>query len=63
MFWGEHIIGDHNPSGVPHGIHDFSSPTRDQTCIPCIGRQILNHWTTREVPFITFLDEVDAAFL
>ena len=21
---------------------------------PCIGRQILNHWTTREVPTITF---------
>ena len=29
---------------------DFSSPTMDRTCIPCIGRQILNHWTTREVP-------------
>ena len=24
-------------------------PDRDQTCVPCIGRQILNHWTTREV--------------
>ena len=24
--------------------------TRDQTCIPHIGRRILNHWTTREVP-------------
>ena len=24
--------------------------TRDQTCVPCIGRQSLNHWTTREVP-------------
>ena len=21
---------------------------RDQTRVPCIGRQILNHWTTRE---------------
>ena len=35
---------------VAEGIWDLSSPTRDQTCIPCIGRQILNHWTTREVP-------------
>ena len=26
------------------------SLTRDWTCIPCIGRQVLNHWTTREVP-------------
>ena len=29
---------------------DFSSPTRDQTCVPWIARQILNQWTTREVP-------------
>ena len=27
-------------------------PTRDQTHVPCIGRQILNPWTTREVPHI-----------
>ena len=27
-----------------------SSWTRDQTCVPCIGRQIPNHWTTREIP-------------
>ena len=26
-----------------------SSWTRDRTHVPCIGRQILNHWTTREV--------------
>ena len=24
--------------------------TRDQICVPCIGRQILNYWVTREVP-------------
>ena len=29
---------------------DLSSATRDQTSIPCIDRQILNPWTTREVP-------------
>ena len=28
---------------------DLSSLTRDQTHVPFIGRQILNHWTTREV--------------
>ena len=33
---------------------DLSSPTRDRTRIPCIGRQILNHWTTREVPITMF---------
>ena len=27
-----------------------SSWTRDPNCAPCVGRQILNHWTTREVP-------------
>ena len=26
---------------------DISSPTRDQTCTPCIRRQSLNHWTAR----------------
>ena len=26
-----------------------SSWTRDQTCVSCVGRQILNHWATREV--------------
>ena len=27
---------------------------RDQTCTFCIGRQSLNHWTTREVPWQLF---------
>ena len=33
---------------------DLSSPTRTWTCIPCIGRWILNHWATREVPLFLF---------
>ena len=33
------------------GMWDLSSPTRDQTRIPFIGRWSLNHWTTREVLF------------
>ena len=32
------------------GMWDLSSPTRDRTHTPCIGRQSLNHRTTREVP-------------
>jgi len=28
--------------------HVGSSQTRNQICVPCIGRQILNRWTTRE---------------
>ena len=31
--------------------HGRSSLTRDRTHISFISRQILNHWTTREVPF------------
>ena len=31
-----------------------SSQTRDRTHVPCIGRQILNHWTTGEGPGIMF---------
>ena len=30
--------------------HVGSSQTKDPTCMPCIGRQILLHCTTREVP-------------
>ena len=31
-------------------------PTRDGTHISCIGRRVLNHWTTWEVPlFVYFL--------
>ena len=35
---------------LPRGTWDLSSPTRDRTHVPCTGRRILNHWTTREVP-------------
>ena len=30
--------------------HVGSSWTTDRTCVPCIGRRILNHCATREVP-------------
>ena len=48
---------------VVHGLscpqHVDSSQTRDRTCVLCIGRQILNHWTTREVPtFASFGDQM-----
>ena len=36
----------------PRGMWDLSSPTRNQTRAPCIVRQSLNHWTTREVPIV-----------
>ena len=34
-----------------------SSQTRAQTRVPCIGRQILNHCTTREAPKVYFFRE------
>ena len=34
----------------PWGMRGLTSPRRDGTHTPCIGRQSLNHWTTREVP-------------
>ena len=38
----------------PRGMWDPSSPSRDRTCTPCIGRRSPNHWTAREVPLIVF---------
>ena len=35
--------------------HEASSGTRDWTTVPWIGRQILNHWTTREAPLTNSL--------
>ena len=34
------------------GRWDLSSPTRDLTHTPCVGRRSPKHWTTREVLFI-----------
>ena len=37
-------------ASLPQGTWDLSSLTRDQTHVLCIGRHILNQWTTRKVP-------------
>ena len=36
------------PTGLAVPRHVGSSKTRNQTCVFYIGRQIVNHWTTRE---------------
>ena len=41
-------------TGLVAPWHAGSYRTRDQTSVPCITRWILNHWTTREAPFVTF---------
>ena len=52
------------PAGLvaPCGIWGLGSLTRDWTYVPCTGRWILKHWTTREAPKhivkIRFLDSV-----
>ena len=33
----------------PTACEMLSSLTRNQTCVPWVGRQILNHWITREI--------------
>ena len=35
---------------LPCSMWDLSSPARNGTHVPCTGRWIPNHWTTREVP-------------
>ena len=37
-------------TGLAAPWHVGSSWTKDRICIPCTGRQILNHWTSRKVP-------------
>ena len=37
-------------TGFPALWHGGSSRTGDQTCVCCVGRGTLNHWTTKEVP-------------
>ena len=41
----------------PRSIWDLSSPTRDPYT-PCIGRQSLNYWTTREVHELKLLNQL-----
>ena len=43
------------PAGLVAPRHMESPWTRDQICVPCIGRWLLNHWTTREV-LLVFLN-------
>ena len=56
------IDGDDVKKGIPgiddslsflvvlSGLRHLSSPTRDQTCVPCGGTGSFNHKTTRKVP-------------
>ena len=52
-YWAQYLC----PTSLVASRHTGPSWTRDQTYVTWIGRQILNHWTTREVPspFILYL--------
>ena len=54
--WGAHMLQQLWLTGSTAGCmglvalqHVGYSQTRDRTCVPCIGRWILHHWTNREV--------------
>ena len=57
---GARLQGEWASVVAAHGLrrdpprHVGSSPTRDRTCVACIARRILNHWTTREAPVPPF---------
>ena len=38
---------------LPCSMWDLSFPARNWACVPCIGRRILNHWTSGK-PLICF---------
>ena len=54
------------PMGLAASQHVESSQSRDPSLVPDIGRRILNHWTTREVPYnssiFNFLRKIHFAF-
>ena len=37
---------------LPRHMEDLSCLIRDWTRLPCIARQVLSHWTTREVLYV-----------
>ena len=49
----EHGLSSAGSVPVAHGLSCSTArggiPDRGLNCVPCIGRRVLNHWTTREV--------------
>ena len=52
----EHRLSSCSTRDVIAPQHVGSSQTRDRTHVPCIGRRILNHCTTREALLLHFLE-------
>ena len=56
-FWAAEHVGFGScgtQAQLPQGIWNLRSPARDWTHTSYIARQVLNHWTTREVPWWDF---------
>ena len=45
-----------------HSMWDLSFLTTDRIYVPCVGKQILNHWTTRDVPSTPILKLLHLCF-
>ena len=54
------LVGAHRPSSCHMGMWNLSFLTRDPTHVPCIGKWILNHRTTRKsLVYVTFSNSSD----
>ena len=56
----EYRLSSYGCMGLVALRHVGSSRTRAQTLVPCIGRQILNYCTTREVPLLFIFDAISS---
>ena len=48
---------------LPHGMWNLSSQIRNRIWVPCIGRRILNHWTTSAVLWLCFIFSFSSIFM
>ena len=51
----------HTGLAAPQHVESFW--TKDRTHVPCIGRQTLNHWSTKEVSLLIFKNCLDLYWL
>ena len=67
LLWGTASVGPWCQQlqliGLVSLWHVKSSQTKDRTLVPCIGRHIIIHWTTREVQLLDFLKVVSSTTL
>ena len=51
----EHRLSSWQYTGSAAPWHMGSSQNRDQTCVSCIGKQVLYYWATTEAPWFSYL--------